>query len=508
MGVVEWLRRLGSRRLAGAVGGLVAAVALVVAVAVWLRPAPDRPEVAAAERVAAALRTGEVAPDAFDAPDAAARLSAARRGLDPLRPEVRVTSVVADADSGAGSAVLEQRWIIHAGKAPWSYRTTVPLRRTADGWRGLWSSRVVHPDLAEGEALRATRLPARRGEVIGADGVRLAFRQTIRRVGIDLTLVDRTTAQASAARLATILAIDPAPLRARVDAASDKAFVEAASLRTFDAEQRWRLERAEEVPGVRTLLDERMLARSPTFARPFLGIVGEATADAVAASDGEVRPGDLVGLGGLQAAQDRRLRGSSGFVVRAGERELSRLLPADGEAVHVALDADLQERADTVVADAVAGGRAAIVVLRPSDGHVLAVASAGGTGSLATQGRVALGPAPVGLADAVAPLRWGTSGQLGVPAFLGEVSDQAYASPLGLAEAAASAAVGETVVPVVVTDDGEPARPGLDASRRAALAALVARADATTQWAIRTTDDRVVVAWSDRADAAAWLGRI
>lgn len=102
----------------------------------------------------------------------------------------------------------------------------------------------------------------------------------------------------------------------------------------------------------------------------------------------------------------------------------------------------------------------------------------------------------------MAPLRWGTSGDLGVPAFLGEVTRDVRASPLGLAEAAASAAAGVTVVPVLVVE-GEPARPALSDADRAALAALVAQADARAEWAVRGAGDLVVVAWGDDADALA-----
>lgn len=482
--------------------GALALILAIVGIALTFPHPPDDQPARAAALVGESLRTGRVAPGAFDAADADVQLGLLRKGMGTLLPEVVVTDVAAS-DDGTGTAALQQTWTIHQGKPAWVYRSTVALRRTSSGWVGVWSPEVVHPSLRAGDQLRATRLAARRGEVIGAGDIRLVFRQSVNRVVVDLSLVDRVTAVASARKVAEILSMNPEPLVKRVEAAAASASVEVGTLRTLDPGQRSALEAVQALPGVGTYFTERMLALSPGFARPFLGAVGPATADAIAASEGAVREGDLVGLSGLQAAQDRTLRGATGFVVQRlapeGASELFRVEPLAGTSVRVALDQAQQERADAAVA--AASGAASVVVLRPSDGYVLAVASAGGDGvSLATQGRFALGPVPDGVPDAVAPLRWGTSGDLGVPVFLGETSSEAWASPLGLAEAAASAATGQAVIPVLVRD-GEPARPALSTAQREALAALVAQADARAEWAVRVTGDLVVVAQGEAADA-------
>ena len=505
----------------GAAAAVVGVVGAVVAAVALTSPSPDAPSPAEATAVAArvgeSLRTGRVVPDTFDKPDAAAQLTALRRGMAPLVPEVVVSDVMADEAAGTGSAVVEQRWIIHTGKAAWSVTTTVPLARTADGWRARWGPWIVEPSLGEGDWLRATRLSAQRGEIVGAHETRLVFRQAVQRVVLDVG-TDRAAALASATQAAAILEIAPEPLLARVRAASDSTGIEIATLRTLDPGQRARIAPLAALPGVTSTYAERMLALTPTFARPLLGTVGPATADAIAASDGEVRDGDQVGLTGLQHSQDRVLRGSTGFVVQRVEAggavsELFRVAPLAGANVRVAIDADLQERADAAVADAVGSGGSggsgpadesvAVVVLRIADGHVLAAASAGGGGrSIATIGRFAIGPAAAGLADAVGPLRWGTDGDLGVAAFLGEVSGQAWASPLGLAQAAASVTAGEAVIPVVVVE-GVPARPALSAGQLAALASGVDRADADPHWAVVRSGETVVVAYRASGDADA-----
>ena len=76
--------------------------------------------------------------------------------------------------------------------------------------------------------------------------------------------------------------------------------------------------------------DEVPLAPTREFAAPLLGVVGEATAEVVEASDGAIVPGDVVGLSGLQARYDERLRGIS---IMACDLETARRLSNEDPAV-------------------------------------------------------------------------------------------------------------------------------------------------------------------------------
>lgn len=481
----------------------------------WTATAPAREASALALRVERVLESGDALPDTFhlDEESVQTQLDSILRGLRPLRPDVTVNQVLATSE-GRGSIAYTLTWTIHAGKPVWTTSTSVPLRLTEAGWRAEWSPTALHRSLRDGDWLRAARLAPQRGEVIGADDRRLVFRHAVQRVGIDLTLVDRATARESARRMADSLDIAPDPFVARVDAATDSAFVEAAVLRVGDPGQRALTDAVRDLPGFRAVLDEQMRALTPTFARPLLGTVGEATAEIVDRSGGEVRAGDVVGLSGLHAAQDSTLRGVTGFVVEVIDpdgtvsEELFRVDAIPGRAVHLALDADVQLRADAAVASV--AEPSAVVVLRPSDGHVLAAASGpGGAGaSTATRARLDLGPAPPGLSFAVAPLAWGEDAEFGVPVFLGELSDAVSASPVGVAGAAASAAAGVAVVPRILTDGPSPTRLPLSDADVAALRSLVTAADDRPGWEIRTDADLIVVAFCDGCDADALVTRL
>lgn len=100
-----------------------------------------------AERAASAVRlpleSGEVPDGLFtgSAGQVQQEYDELLRGMRPLRPAVSVRQVMVG-DAGVASAVLGWDWVVHAGKAPWTYTTTVRLVREGDGgvWRAVWGS--------------------------------------------------------------------------------------------------------------------------------------------------------------------------------------------------------------------------------------------------------------------------------------------------------------------------------------------------------------------------------
>ncbi|MEH3068142.1 MAG: penicillin-binding transpeptidase domain-containing protein [Aeromicrobium erythreum] len=327
---------------------------------------------------------------------------------------VRVTSV--EEDDGTTTAELRHRWTI--GGATWTYDTAATLVEQDGTWRVRWEPSVVAP-VEEGETLGVRTTPAERGDVLGADDAVLVTARPVVRVGIDKTDVDPDAAGASAERLARLLDIDPGAYRRRVEAAGDRAFVEGLVLRA-DGDVPTRQELAA-VPGSLAVEGTLPLAPTRAFGQPLLGTVGEATAEVVEASDGAVRPGDPVGLSGLQARYDEQLRGTPGVEVLAvdddPQTESRRLFSSDpraGKPLRTTLDPDLQGAADRILADV--GPASAIVAIRPSTGALLAVSSGpGGDGAdTALTGRYAPG-STFKVATALALLRSGLAPDSQVP---------------------------------------------------------------------------------------------
>ncbi|MBM7508333.1 cell division protein FtsI/penicillin-binding protein 2 [Nocardioides salarius] len=393
------MRRLGTLALLGA--GVLASAGLTGCdqVADTLSGPEPRP---AAEAYAAALAAGTpgsvplAEPAAAAADEAHAGLVA---GLEPafggVEPRVEVLDVSRSGD--VAEVDLGWTWALPAGE--WSYESTTSLRLVDDEWRAVWQPGVVEPSLVEGEVLDASTLGASRGDVVGAGGEPIVTERPVVRLGVDRGAVSPKQAVRAAERLAGLADLDVAAYRDRVEAAGERAFVEAIVYRA--AEVPGPVARAAgSTAGVVAIADEQPLAPTRDFAAELLGSVGEVTAEMMADQPGVYRMGDRAGLSGLQARYDEELRGSPGMLVRAvddapgasgGERELVAMPATDGDDLVLSLDVDLQRTAEQLLAGV--GPASALVALRPSTGEVLAAANGPGVGAtnVATFGQAAPG---------------------------------------------------------------------------------------------------------------------
>jgi cell division protein FtsI/penicillin-binding protein 2 len=409
----------GMRR--GLVVGAVVVIVVVLAVGGWFlfgRSDPDpfagaRP---AADAYAQGWQSGSLESMTFaggmTGADVAARVDAITGKVVPAegdRPEVVVVDVTPDpADERRGTAQVEVTWTLSEG-VQWTYAVPTPLVKEGRAWFVEWSPAAVEPSLQAGEALEADRVPAQRGTILDAEGQPLFQQRAVVTVGIatpkpGVASPTQDQLAATAARVAAVLAperIDGAALQQRVAAAGPDQFVEVVTLRR----ERYDQVKPEiyDLPGTAFRQGTRVLAPSATFARPVLGSVGEATAEDIARSDGRIVRGQLVGHGGLQEAFDARLGGTDGVSVQAvpgaldasgarpdaststtmvdgspqagPPRTLFTKEPVAGADIAVTLDSAVQAKAEAALAGA--PKPAAMVVVRPSTGELLAVANGG-----------------------------------------------------------------------------------------------------------------------------------
>lgn len=373
--------------------GIVSLAVLIAGVLTWRQL--NRPEDqvrAVAERAAAALAERRLDPTVFDGvgdPEVK-ELAGIVQGMGTLRPVVTVGDVGLDPDGHAANVRLAFDWTIHAGKPSWRYDSFLTLRQGTDGWRAAWSRTLLQPQLKPGWRLRAVRLAAARGEIIGARDERFFWNQEANRVGIDRTRIVPDKVESSARALAKLLGVDADRYAARVVKAGSKAFVEVRVLRAQGADATLGA-KALRIPGVRLVPTVRSMPATDGFAAPVLGTVGDATAEIVAANP-EVREGDVVGLTGLQASRNAKLMGVTGFRVLqyeganpTVEEELFRVDPKAGSSLQVTLDGKAQRAAERILAGV--GPASALVAIRPSDGALLAVASGPGSKGYSTAAR-------------------------------------------------------------------------------------------------------------------------
>lgn len=317
-------------------------------------------------------------------------------GLGDAQLDVSVAQVSEVDDEGAATATLDYAWDLAGTEKQWTYKTTARLVEQSEKWVVRWEPSLVAPALRPDEKLELSKEPARRGEILGADNVRLVTDRPVLRFGIDKTQVPAARQPSSARELASVLSIDPAGFVELVRGAGDKAFVEAIALRRDDVTAQVR-SRYDAIAGAVAIPDEMPLAPTREFARPILGTVGPVTAEVIAESEGRYVIGDEAGLSGLQQRYDELLGGAPGITVTAlnettdATRELFRVRPQSGKPLRTTLDVDLQLSAEQLLADV--GSASAIVAIRPSSGQIRAAASGPNAEgySTATLGRYAPG---------------------------------------------------------------------------------------------------------------------
>ncbi|GAA1346395.1 penicillin-binding transpeptidase domain-containing protein [Arthrobacter roseus] len=319
--------------------------------------------------------------------------------LKPLKPTVKVDSVEETEDDTA-TANLSVIWDIDETDQDWTYTTTANLTRGEEEWQVGWEPGLIVEGLAEGEVLIRKNTPADRADIFGAGGAVLVTDRPVVHVGIDKTRVEDSEAKGSATVLAKLLDMDSATYSDRVAAAGPDAFVEAIVLREDNREITD--EQIAAIAGARAIEDTMELAPTREFARATLGSVGQATAEMIEESDGELQAGDVTGLSGLQSQYDEQLRGTPGISITAlpatpeqdgsandeataeeqeptsaEPRELFTKTPISGKPLKTTLDAKLQSLAEGILEQEPSA--TSIVTIRPSTGDILTVANGPGS---------------------------------------------------------------------------------------------------------------------------------
>lgn len=368
-------------------------------------PPKDLPS---ADAVVAALVSGLAkldvtsVPFVYAATDAQAELKTITSGLGAVRPEITADAVRYNATDSTASVALKYHFAFQDDG--WRYEAPVALNLVGTEWRVAWAPTIVHPQLTNTTRLRYRRTMPTRAAINGSDGLAVVEETPVVRVGIDKANLDKAKWDASARQLAGILSMDAEAYAKKVAASGEKAFVIAKTVRQGDLPPS-----VSNVPGLYLQDTKAMLALNDTFASGLLGVTGEATAEIIAKSNGAVVEGDIVGLTGLQQRHDAQLRGTPGHKVELVARPtpspspgagasptakatakpsasatpnatvLFEQQPVPGKPLALTLNAETQLKAESVLKDQ--PDVAAIVVIKPSTGEVMAAANSPASGA-------------------------------------------------------------------------------------------------------------------------------
>jgi cell division protein FtsI/penicillin-binding protein 2 len=399
------------------------------------KPNPE-PDGNTADQAAAALAAGlsakDLSPLRFVGATGAAindQFKPLVAGMGPLKPDVSVTSVSRDGSSA--TAKLSFIWTFPGVPERWTYATDANLTKESGQWKTSWQPSIVQPQLDGTNRLLQRRLEPERGELRGEDGAPIVVERPVFRIGIDKSKVNGGQAKTSAVRLAKVVKINSKAYAKKVAVAGSSAFVPAIVLR-MDSPDLPRGSKIRAIPGALSIRTGQMLAPTYEFARPIIGIVGEATKENIDESGGAVVAGDQVGLTGLQKRYDAQMRGTPGVQVRlaaakpddssaspsptpspTAEAEpvvLFEVKPVPGKPLTTTLNIGLQKLAEKTLAHTKPAS--ALVAIRPSTGAIVAAANGQGNRgqSLATLGRAAPG-STFKVVSALALLRAGLTPQ-------------------------------------------------------------------------------------------------
>ena len=365
-------------RLSGTAGSLagvrfLAPLALLAAAAVvgflLLRGDGEDPAALAIDRYTAAWSRGDDAAAAAltDNPKAAAEaLAATRKGLDGARVRARVLA------RGEDVARVRVAWEV-PGYGPFAYAVRLTAVEREAGWRVRWRETAVHPALDRDTRLGTSVDRPRRGKILDRDGKALVTERSVVDIGIEVDKARSTTA----ARVAELVDVDADDLQQRVDDAPAGRFLPVITLRAsaFSKVE----DELTAVPGVSLNRTTASLAPSSTFARTLLGTVGPVTAEQVEASRGRLSEGDIAGQSGLEGAHDEQLAGTATRRVLVRYRNtgdsvktLAQRKGKSGRSLRTRLDMATQTAAERALEGT---DKAALAVVQPSTGDVLAVAN-------------------------------------------------------------------------------------------------------------------------------------
>ncbi len=328
----------------------------------------------AAESAVADLRAGTLDSLVWNDQDASQKLhDAVLGGLDQQLLANRSVELAAiDTRGDSTIAKLRWTWTNQTGQS-WEYESELPLSRSGLLWSVSLSETALHPVLRSGGVLESRTNPGRRGSILGEGGEPLVSEGTVIDVGVRPSTVEEKTVKS----LERELDIDGRTLRQRIDEADPDHFVPVITLREDDYDTV--KDKVHSLPGTLFRTRTQPLSRKKGFAAATLGTAGPASAEDVRASGGELSAESIVGRSGMQKTFDDQLRGPANeeiFAVNGEDAEpvsVHEFPQQNGKDVSTTLDVEVQEAADTAAASA--EKPAAIVAIRPSDGHIVAVAN-------------------------------------------------------------------------------------------------------------------------------------
>ncbi|MGH9279563.1 MAG: penicillin-binding transpeptidase domain-containing protein [Acidimicrobiales bacterium] len=312
-----------------------------------------------------------------DQPDGlAGTVGAMKEQLEITGARVTAGAIERDGDTARVPYTAE---IDLARAGTWTYGGQVDLLRHDGRWRVQWSPAALHPDLSLERQFDVTTAWPERAPIVGADGSALVASVDVTQVGLKPEGIENQGEVEAA--LQTLLGVSPSTVRAALAQPWSRLhpdwFVPIVDVRPDQlAPLRPQLE---PIPGVFFQKSRGRIGPTADFAAHVLGTVGEVTAERLGELGAPYRVGDVVGLSGIEAANERRLAGTPSGEVQLHDAEgrvvqvLHRFAGTPPQPVRLTLDRAVQQAAEQAV-DGVTQP-AALVAVDAGTGEIRAIVS-------------------------------------------------------------------------------------------------------------------------------------
>lgn len=261
--------------------------------------------------------------------------------------------------------------IAFTGKA-----TMVKEKQTeGEGWYISWNPSFLLPDMQDGDKVRASTVPSKRGEIVDRAGRRLATSRVVVDVGVNPGEWGQLP-HAGQKQVGDLLHISSDELAASVQANSTKktTFIRIATLSEDD-------ERIFQLTGTKGIVLQKKQVRYYPYKEALAHLVGYT--GSISAEELEkrkalgYRSSDKIGKAGLEQMYEERLRGSAGgriTIVNAEGIEkkiVGERFAKNGDTLKLTIDAELQKEIYEQIKQE-AGTAAAI---QPKTGEIVALVS-------------------------------------------------------------------------------------------------------------------------------------
>ena len=271
----------------------------------------------------------------------------------------------------------------------WAVQSIVVLLLALLGVRLYYLQLVrgqYYAEIAQNQRIRLLPIPAPRGVIFDRDGHPLVTSTPIYNVILSREDLRERKLISLAEPLAEALSVDPDTLRDRFEQIGSQPAFESILVKQ-DANQgdiAWVEAHELEFPELRVEQQPQRRYPESGMLAHVLGYVGEISPEQLKQAsykDKGLKPGDVIGLSGLEQTYDDYLRGKDGYrkvIVDSRGRiqdEIETIAPQPGQDLVTTIDLDLQLVAEEQLRTS-STGRGVIVAMNPNNGEIFALASA------------------------------------------------------------------------------------------------------------------------------------